>query len=127
MGRIFPSIVLILAIDAGARGRAQESADAAPAAPRRIEEVVVTARRREEPAQKSPLAIRVLTPADVEQAGITQAPGLNAAIPGIQVGYQGGISQIYIRGIGDYSANGFAQTGVAFNVDGVYLARPEAN
>jgi iron complex outermembrane receptor protein len=126
MGRIFRSTVLILSIGAAARAQAQESSDT-PAAPRRIEEVVVTARRREEPAQKSPLAIQVLTPADVEQAGITQAPGLNAAVPGMQVGYQGGISQIYIRGIGDYSANGFAQTGVAFNVDGVYVARAEAN
>ena len=128
MIRALLSTVLILSTAAADRAEAQES-PAAPQAvgPRRIEEIVVTARRREVPAQQSPLAIQVLTPADVEQAGVTQAPGLNAAVPGIQIGYQGGISQIYIRGVGDYSANGFAQTGVAFNVDGVYVARAEAN
>jgi iron complex outermembrane recepter protein len=104
---------------------AQESATAESVREPKIEEVVVTARRREESAQRTPLEIQVLTPADVEQAGVTEMTALNGAVPGIQIGRQGGISQTYIRGIGDYSANGFAQTGVAFNVDGVYVARAE--
>jgi iron complex outermembrane recepter protein len=122
--RIALSTVLLLWV-AAARARADDAT--APPQPevRKIEEVVVTARRREETAQQTPLSMQVLTPADVEQAGITQSGALNAAVPGMQVGTQGGISQIFIRGIGDYSANGFAQTGVAFNVDGVYVARAE--
>jgi len=124
---ILLSILLILSTAIRAQSQEESPAPSQAVGGRKIEEIVVTARRREETAQRSPLAIQVLTPADVAQAGVTQAPGLNAANPGIQVGYQGGISQIYIRGIGDYSANGFAQTGVAFNVDDVYVARAEAN
>ncbi|MGH7898553.1 MAG: TonB-dependent receptor, partial [Candidatus Binatia bacterium] len=119
--------VFTLATVAGVRAEPETSPPPGIAGPRRIEEILVTARRREETAQQSSLSIQVLTPADIEQAGIRQAADLNAAVPGIQVGYQGGISQMYIRGVGDYSANGFAQTGVAFNVDGVYVARAEAN
>jgi len=89
-------------------------------------EIVVTASRREEVIQKSALAIQALSGEEARDAGLVQITDFSREVLGLQVGISGGDSQIYIRGVGDFSANPLANPGVAFNVDGVYVARPEA-
>lgn len=91
-----------------------------------IEEIVVTAQRRAENLQKSSLSIEVLTAADIARAGVSRAGDLATAVPGVQIGQAGASTQIYIRGVGDYSATQISNPGVAFSVDGVYIARPSA-
>jgi iron complex outermembrane recepter protein len=91
-----------------------------------LEEIVVTAQRREESLQKSSLAIQSVSGAELVAAGVTQPKDLNALVPGLQIATAGTSAQIFIRGVGDYSANGLSNPGVAFNVDGVYVGRPEA-
>lgn len=58
--------------------------------------------------------------------GVTEARDLNQLVPGLQIGQGGTATQIFIRGVGDESVSLYNNPGVAFNVDGVYVARPEA-
>lgn len=90
-----------------------------------LEEVVVTASRFSENLQRTPLAIESFSADALQAQGVTQATDLNKLALGLQVGLGGSTSQIYVRGIGDASANPLANPGVAFNIDGVYVGRPE--
>lgn len=91
-----------------------------------LQEVIVTAQRRTEDVQKTPLAIQVLTADDLKIAGATDAKSLTLLVPGLQVGMGGPYTQIYIRGVGDFGANSLANPGVATSLDGVYIAREAA-
>jgi iron complex outermembrane recepter protein len=101
-------------------------ADSSAATGDSLNEIVVTANRREETLQKSALAIQAISGDEARSAGLVQITDFTRQVLGLQVGMNGGDSQIYIRGVGDFSANPLANPGVAFNVDGVYVARPEA-
>jgi iron complex outermembrane receptor protein len=90
-----------------------------------LAEIVVTANRREETIQKSSVVVSAFNDEALKSAGISQAADLTKLVQGLQVGFSGSTSQIYIRGLGDFSANPLANPGVAFNVDGVYVGRPE--
>lgn len=91
-----------------------------------LEEITITAERREETLQRSSLSVEVLDTEALRKAGVAQAIDLTAAIPGVQVGSGGPQPQVYIRGIGDYGATSVSNPAIAFNVDGVYVARSTA-
>ena len=91
-----------------------------------LEQVVVTAQRRSEGLQKSSLAIQSVSGDQLVAAGVTQAKDLTTLVPGLQIATGGTATQIFIRGVGDYSTNPQSNPGVAFNVDGIYVGRPEA-
>ena len=86
----------------------------------------MTAQRREETLQKSSLEIQLVSGAELTSEGVTQAKDLNALVPGLQIAQGGSATQIFIRGVGDISSSELSNPGVAFNVDGVYVGRPEA-
>jgi iron complex outermembrane recepter protein len=91
-----------------------------------IEEVVVTARQREESLQNVPLAIDVISAETLENLGITDTRDLQNYSPGLIINRStnGGGARIDLRGIGT-SGNeaGFEQT-VSVAVDGVQVGRP---
>src|SRR5882757_5670360 len=91
-----------------------------------LQQVVVTAQRRSEGLQKSSLAIQSVSGDQLVAAGVTQAKDLTTLVPGLQIATGGTATQIFIRGVGDYSTNPQSNPGVAFNVDGIYVGRPEA-
>lgn len=66
-----------------------------------LEEIVVTARRREEKAQAVPITISTLSQSAMEQQGIRSANDLNKDIPSIQLtgANQGTVSYAWIRGV----------------------------
>lgn len=90
-----------------------------------IQEIVVTAQRRAETVQKSSVSIQVISGEGLERSGATQATDLNRIAPGVQIGTGGNATQIYVRGIGDFAASALSNPAVAFNVDGIYVARPQ--
>ena len=90
-----------------------------------LEEVTVTATRFSEDLQRTSLAVESFNGDALQSQGLSQATDLNKLALGLQVGLGGSTSQIYVRGIGDASANPLANPGVAFNIDGVYVGRPE--
>ena len=91
-----------------------------------IEEIVVTAQRREESLQRAAIAVSAVAGDTLTKQSITQATDLTRLVPALQVAPASSFTQIYLRGVGTFGANAFAEQGVAFNLDGVYLSRPAA-
>ncbi|MCC7410074.1 MAG: TonB-dependent receptor [Gammaproteobacteria bacterium] len=92
-----------------------------------IEEIVVTARKREERLQDTPISITAFTARDLElrpESNIGElvnfAPNVSYTIGGAN---GGSASQIFIRGIGQVDFAIGQEPGVATYVDGVYLSR----
>lgn len=119
------SLALSLGLAAGP-GYAQTpaSAGAAQPEPTALGEIVVTAERREQSLQKAPLTIQVLGGPLVARAGVTDVTALQRLSVGVEIGSGGGNSQIFIRGVGGAAFSPLSSPGVAFNVDGVYVGRP---
>jgi iron complex outermembrane receptor protein len=89
-----------------------------------LEEVVVTARYREEKLQETPIAITAITALDLEQRDMTTASDIaytvpNASFRPAQAAY-GNTMTAYIRGIGQYDFNFAFEPGVGIYVDDVY-------
>jgi iron complex outermembrane recepter protein len=91
-----------------------------------MEEVIVTAQRREENLQKAALAVSAIAGETLTQQSVTQAVDLTRLFPALQIAPASSLTQIYLRGVGTFGANAFAEQGVAFNLDGAYLSRPAA-
>ncbi|MGZ8362446.1 MAG: TonB-dependent receptor plug domain-containing protein, partial [Caulobacteraceae bacterium] len=84
-----------------------------------VEELVVTAQRREQLAQDVGIALSVLTGDDLEKQGITRVNDLQNATPNLEVepAFGSGQPQFRIRGVGfqDYAANNSPTVGVYVN------------
>ncbi|MEA3051260.1 MAG: iron complex outerrane recepter protein [Sphingomonadales bacterium] len=103
-------------------------ADAAPAADQGLEEIVVTATRRETNLQRTPIAISVLGAEAIADRHVQSLGDLaDGSIPGLRVAtFEARTSAltIGIRGIVPLDANQPArEQGVGIYVDGVYLGR----
>jgi iron complex outermembrane recepter protein len=90
-----------------------------------LEEIVVTAERHEQSAQSAPLTIEVVGGEALQNSGISNVNGLQMLTTGLDFGQTGSSEQLFIRGVGDLSINQLANPGVAFNVDGIYVGRPD--
>ena len=102
--------------------------DAAPAERKTavIQEVIVTAQKTAQPASKTPVALSVVSADDLKDAGITDARGLAEVTPNVQMAQESGKLQIAIRGVVSLDMTEKGDPSAAFNVDGAYVARPEA-
>ncbi len=89
-----------------------------------LEEVVVTARKREESLQDVPISINAVSGAKLEEAGISKLEDLQALVPNFQLTETGISTQMYVRGIGTSNNQGFEQS-VGQYVDGVYYGRQQ--
>jgi iron complex outermembrane receptor protein len=107
---------------------ADEAAAATPAADTGIADIVVTAEKREVNLQRAPLAISAIAGAQLSQRNMNELNDLNGYVPGLTIAKnQGSERVITIRGVGfETSSSGNAQPGVAFHIDGVYIAHPMA-
>lgn len=88
-----------------------------------IGDIVVTASRREENVQRAALSIQALTSDTLIRANVSRPEDLASISPGVQIGSAGPYAQAYVRGVGNYATNSFAESPVAFNLDGVYISR----
>ncbi len=99
--------------------------DATPA-PGGLEEIIVTAQRRNESLQKASVAVTAISGESLTTQ-VAKAEDLTRLVPSATITLGGGGASITtIRGIGTLASNGLAEQVVAFNLDGVYLARPAA-
>ncbi len=105
-------------------GATRDANSAAPGGA--LAEIVVTAQRRTDTAQRTSLSLQVLGTQQLENAGVTQAVDLTTLVPGLQIAHAGASTQVYIRGVGNFGSTSIANPAVAFNVDGVYVGRNEA-
>jgi len=88
-----------------------------------LEEIVVTARKRDESLQDVPVAISAFSAAEIESAGITRPQDFIALTPNMQMvqTQNQGTSFIVVRGI---SQARNSEPSVAVSIDGVLLANP---
>ena len=100
-------------------------AAAAEAGDEPLQEVIVTAERREENLQKASLTIQVLGSGEIQRAGLSGATDLSRVTTGVEIGVGGVNDQIFIRGVGSFAESPLSAPGVAFNVDGIYVGRPD--
>ncbi len=95
-----------------------------------LEEVVVTATKRATNLLETPIAITAVSQDQLNVANITDISNLNQLVPGLQIRDTGtdgqGSVEINLRGIGNSTFIETGEPNVAFNVDGVYTARPQA-
>jgi len=89
-----------------------------------LEEVIVTARKREENLQQVPAAINVFTAETLKDRSVDSLTDMQSSTPNITMssasGLQSGALSVFIRGIGNDP--GFEQ-GVGVYMDDVYLQR----
>ena len=89
-----------------------------------IADIVVTGEKRETTLQSAPLAITAVSGEQLLQRNLNQVNDLNGYVPGLTITKSEGAERIIsIRGIGYETAqNPNSQPGVAFHIDGVYIA-----
>ncbi len=93
-----------------------------------LEEVIVTARKRDEKLQETPVAVTALDAQVLRESGIRNLANLNQVVPNIEVSTANGnapAANIYIRGVGQRNTGLNIDSGVGIYLDGVYLARPD--
>ncbi|HWW63429.1 MAG TPA: TonB-dependent receptor [Sphingomonadaceae bacterium] len=107
-------------------GMAQAHAQEASAADTEagIGDIVVTASRRAQSVQASSLSIAVVGGDKLAEAGVTQATDLATVVPGLTVSLGGGTTQTYMRGVGSFATDASAESAIAYNINGVYISRP---
>ncbi|AEG50588.1 TonB-dependent receptor plug [Sphingobium chlorophenolicum L-1] len=93
-----------------------------------IQDIVVTAQRREENLQKVAIAVTAVGQDDVNSAGVADVTNLSKLVPALAAAPAGGsFANFFLRGVGSYGGNAFFENAIAFNFGGVYVARPTAS
>ncbi len=98
-----------------------------PAAERAV--VVVTARRREEELQDTPVAVSAFNSDVLERLQITSTEDLDQVTPNLRFTSHGNLTgnnsaaQVFIRGIGQVDATAAVDPGVGIYIDDVYIGR----
>ena len=93
-----------------------------------IENVLVTARRREESLQDVPVAITALTADQLQTQNVRTLEDMTAFVPNIKVNAGRATSSTinaYIRGVGQNDPLWGFEPGVGIYLDDVYIARPQ--
>lgn len=95
---------------------------------RDIEEVVVTAQKREQTLQEVPVAVSVVTSDTIEKAQINDILDLQSVVPSLRVSQlqTSGNTNFIIRGFGNGANNAGIEPSVGVFVDGVYRSRTAA-
>lgn len=92
-----------------------------------LEEIVVTAQRREASLQEVPIAVSAFGEQALEDAGVQTVHSLGSITPGLHVGtFNVAITPI-IRGVGTPSGTTGVEQAVATYVDGVFITNPFAS
>lgn len=90
-----------------------------------IEDIVVTATKRETSLQRTPIVIDVIGGDALSQAGVVNIAAIANLAPAINFGQTNGVfTTITIRGVSSLDATELGDPAVAFNVDGEYINRP---
>lgn len=95
-----------------------------------LEEIIVTTTRRETRLLDTPISVTAVSDEALTRLNITNVKNLAQLVPGLQLRDNGvdgqGSVDINLRGVGNSNFIETAESNVAFNIDGVYTARPQA-
>ena len=102
------------------------SAIAADADASAIEEIVVTARKREEGLLDTALSVSALTAADLDRMQVDDLGDLSGIVPNLALNIGDAANAVvYVRGVGQRDSLSFADPGVGIYLDDVYLGRAQ--
>ena len=87
-----------------------------------LEEVVVTAQKREQSLQDVPIAVAAMSGEKIDDTGITNLEELTLYIPNVNINQGQSTPNIFIRGVGSGTNPGFEQS-VGLYIDGMYSGR----
>jgi outer membrane receptor protein involved in Fe transport len=111
-----------LALGVGVAGAARAADSVA------LEEIVVTAQKREEHALQVPIALTALSGARMEELGVHTMAELSAYVPGVTIQEQSPNNPGYaIRGITSDNTNAFEEPRVSVFQDGVSISKAQAS
>lgn len=96
-----------------------------------IGDILVTARRRVETLQNTPVSVTALGAETLEQRGVVSFNQINNFVPNIElnngrVDGGGSTAQVFIRGVGQEDYSFPNDPGVGVYIDGVYVSRSSA-
>ncbi|MGB7451271.1 MAG: TonB-dependent receptor, partial [Lysobacterales bacterium] len=93
-----------------------------PLEDRVLEEIIVTAQRREQGLREVPISIAVIDGQEIKDNAILELEDLSAQVPGFTVTEAAIATLIYVRGLGSGINQGFDQS-VGMYIDGVFAGR----
>ena len=96
----------------------------APVQAQKLEEVIVTAQKREQSLQDVSVAVTAVSGDRLQEAKIDSLEDLQAIVPSITFGNDFNVAKTYVRGIGTNTSVPGSDPGVAMYVDGAVLSRP---
>lgn len=90
-----------------------------------LEEIIVTARKRDESALKIPVVASVLTHEQMERYSISDLQNVAERVPGLQMGSATMAfgSQVSLRGVGTSVLNATLDQSVSLNIDGMQMTQ----
>lgn len=109
-----------MAAAASVAGPDQAWARAEPVRETQLEEIVVTAQKREESLQSVPVSVQAVTGEVIARDNVGGLETLSQTVPTLQIGSGGLSEQLFIRGIGSGSNQGFEQSTGTY-LDGIYF------
>jgi iron complex outermembrane recepter protein len=92
-----------------------------------VEEVTVTAQRREERLQDVPISVSAVTAASAKARGITDTEALQNAVPGLTFTKGAAYALPVVRGVGTNTVSQGNENSVAVYVDGVIQVTPSSS
>ena len=118
-----------LALLLGALASAASAQDAPPAPPKQpattaeagVEEIIVTARQKEESLLDVPVTVAAFSEGDLDRYNVQTLTEASKMVPNFQIvqGNSGNGSNLYLRGVGSSSISAAFDQSVAINIDGV--------
>ena len=88
------------------------------------QDVIVTARKRDELLEKVAAPVSAVTGEQLIEKGISRAEQLNEAFPALTVQPTATGNLIFIRGVGNFTLHPNSDPTVGFSYDGVFIGRP---
>jgi iron complex outermembrane receptor protein len=114
---------MLLGVAATAAALCMRPGQAQQAGSEALEEVIVTAQKRAEKLQDTPIAVSAVTGETIERLNLDDVASLAVSNPSLAYSEAGGEAQIYIRGVGSNIFSVGVDQSVATHIDGVYVGR----
>ncbi len=117
------AVAALLGFLAGSGGAIAQTDDVVNSSRKTLEEVVVTAQRREQSLQDVPITLTALSSSQLSKAGVTNIFDLQNVVSGLTFGGVGNLTQPAIRGLSTGVSTNGSESPNAFYVDDVYYSQ----
>ncbi len=87
-----------------------------------LEEIIVTAQRRQENLQDVPISVVAISGNELANSGIDATLSIPEMVPSVQLLRSGPVAMFFVRGVGNTSAGTGEEAANAVYIDGVYVS-----